>query len=79
VLCWLGELSMHRLWALEFLQMLAEEAPRYKKPDQVEHYWTPLRDELLPGADVNLIVEAALEAHVEAVYESNWFTRLWIV
>jgi hypothetical protein len=59
--------------------VLAEEAPRYKKPDQVEHYWTFLGDELLPGADVNLVVEAALEAHVEAVYESNWFTRLWIV
>ena len=56
--------------------MLAEEAPRYIKPDQVECYWTFLDDELMPGVDVNLVVEAALEAHVEAVYKSDWFTRL---
>jgi hypothetical protein len=78
VLCWLGELSTHRLCALEFLQVLAEEAPRYKKPDQVEYYWTVLDDEQVPGVDVNLVVEAALEAHVEAVYKSDWFTRLRI-
>ena len=41
--------------------------------------WTVLNDELVPGVDVNLVVEAALEAHVEAVYKSDWFTRLWIV
>ena len=29
VLCWLGELSTHRLWALQFLHLLAEEASRY--------------------------------------------------
>jgi hypothetical protein len=79
VLCWLGELSTHRLWALEFLQVLAEEAPRYKKPDQVECYWAVLNDGLVPGVDVNMVVEAALETHVEAVYKSDWFTRLWIV
>jgi hypothetical protein len=79
VLCWLGELSTHRLWALEFLQMLAKEAPRYKNPDDVEYCWTFLNDELVPGVDVNLVVEAALEAHVEAVYKSDWFTRLWVV
>jgi hypothetical protein len=28
---------------------------------------------------VNLVVEAALEAHVEAIYESDWFTRIWVV
>ena len=79
VLCWLGELSTHRLWALKFLQVLAEDAPRYKKPDQVECYWTFLDDELVPGVDVNLVVDAALEAHVEAAYKSDWFTRLWVV
>jgi hypothetical protein len=79
VLCWLGELLMHRLWALEFLQVLAEEAPRYIEPDQVECFWTFLGDKLVPGANVNLVVEAALEAHVEAIYECDWFTRLWVV
>jgi hypothetical protein len=79
VFCWLGRLSAHRLRALEFLQVLAEEAPRYKEPDQVEFYWTIIDDELVPGVDVNLVVEAALKAHVEVVYESDWFTRLLIV
>ena len=27
----------------------------------------------------NLVIEAALEAHVETIYESDWFTRLWVV
>jgi hypothetical protein len=59
--------------------MLAEEALRYKNLDEVEYCWTFLNDELVPGVDVNLVVEAALEAHVEAVYKSDWFTWLWIV
>ena len=78
VLCWLGELSTHRLLALKFLQSLAEEAPKFLELDQGDRYWTFIDDKLLPGVDVNLVVEAALEAHVEAVYESAWFTRLWI-
>jgi len=79
VLCWLGELSTQRLSALEFLQVLAEEALRYIKPDQIGFYWTFLGDTLLPGVDVNLVIQAGLEAHVEALYDSDWFTRLWIV
>ncbi len=79
VLCWLGELSVHRLWAMEFLQVLAEEAPRFKKQDEVDFMWTFLGDELLPSIDVSLVIEAALEAHVETIYESDWFTRLWVV
>jgi hypothetical protein len=79
VLCWLGELSIHRLWAMEFLQVLAEESPRYKKKDKVDFVWTFLGDELLPSTDVSLVIEAALEAHVETIYESDWFTRLWVV
>ena len=79
VLCWLGELSLLRLRALKFLQSLAEEAPKYLKPEPLECYWTVLNDELVPGVDVNFVMEAALEAHVEAIYENDWFTRLWIV
>lgn len=79
VLCWLGELSTHRLWALKYFQGLADDAPRYLKPDQVAHMWIILEDELLPGVDVNPVVEDATEAHVEAIYTSDWFTRLWVV
>ncbi|CAO2648034.1 Nn.00g089560.m01.CDS01 [Neocucurbitaria sp. VM-36] len=82
VLCWLGQLSTHRLWALKFLQKLAEDAPEYSKLEKdVGAYWTVTSVDylLLPGVDENLIVAAAVEAHVEAIYESDWFTRLWIV
>ena len=45
----------------------------------MKYLWTFLNDEPVPGVDVNLVVEAALEAHVEVVYKSDWFTRLWVV
>ena len=79
VLCWLGKLTTHRLWALRFLQTLAEDSSKYIKPDRLEYQWTLalLNDELLPDVDVDGIVAAASEAHVEAVYQSDWFTRLW--
>ncbi|KAF1842115.1 uncharacterized protein K460DRAFT_409538 [Cucurbitaria berberidis CBS 394.84] len=80
-LCWIGQLSTHRLWALKFLQKLADEAPQYSTLCEVGPFWTVTAygDILQPGVDVDLVVEAALQAHVEAIYESDWFTRLWIV
>ena len=80
VLCWLGQLSTHRLWALRFLQKLSEEARLYAKlNDVVGAFWTvTINDDiLLPDADINLVIESAVEAHVESVYQSDWFTRLW--
>ncbi|KAF4626232.1 hypothetical protein G7Y89_g11928 [Cudoniella acicularis] len=34
---------------------------------------------MVPDVDVNLVVETALKADVEAVYKSDWFTQLWVV
>lgn len=79
VLCWLGQLSTHRLWAMKFLQKLAEDAPEYTKQEDIGPFWTVTSTDhlLLPNVDASLIVDTALEAHVEAIYESDWFTRLW--
>ena len=78
VLCWLGELSTHRLWALQFLHLLAEEASRYLEQPENAH-WAITGDELKPGLGANRVIQDAVNAHVESVYESDWFTRLWIV
>lgn len=39
VLCWLGELSTHRLCGLQFLHLLAEEASRYLEQPELGHHW----------------------------------------
>jgi hypothetical protein len=81
VLCWFGELSTHRLWALKYLQELAEEAGKYidLQTDDLEHFWTNTGDISKHGQDTSQVLQNAKAAHGEAIYESEWFERLCIV
>ncbi|KAH8732095.1 heterokaryon incompatibility protein-domain-containing protein [Phaeosphaeriaceae sp. PMI808] len=79
VLCWLGGASEHCVTATTYLQQLADRHSMYIQEDAVEHIWAITWDNLVAGVDVDAVVQSAIAAHVECVYDSPWFTRLWIV
>jgi Heterokaryon incompatibility protein (HET) len=81
VLVWLGPLSLHSLWSMEYLEVLASESERFGIPGPAgtDRVW--IGDPQLTGGEEDgvTILESAMLAHVEALYERAWFTRLWIV
>ncbi|KAL6711143.1 hypothetical protein ACN47E_005674 [Coniothyrium glycines] len=81
VLCWFGELSMQRLWALKYLERLAEAAESYidLSVEHIPFIWSCVPDRKREGVDFRPLLEDAKAAHVEAVYQHEWFTRTWIV
>lgn len=79
VLCWLGELSAQRQVAMLFLQNLAKEASRYITLEARVEFWTIAWDHPVNGADVSSVIQSAVEAHAESIYDSDCFTRMWIV
>jgi Heterokaryon incompatibility protein (HET) len=81
VLIWLGPLSLHTLWSMEYLQVLAGESDRFgiSRPKGKSRVWVTgpqLAGGQKDGVD---ILESAMLAHAETLYERLWFTRLWIV
>jgi hypothetical protein len=81
VMIWLGPLSLHTLWSMEYLQVLAQECDRFgiKRPKGQFPIWLT-GPQLAHGQEDGIdILESAMLAHVEAIYERSWFTRLWIV
>lgn len=79
VLCWLGDLTVHRRSALEYFQALSNEKANYFSTDEVEHLWTSVWSD--PTSETKAIpaIKAASDAHVEAIYQSDWFNRMWIL
>jgi hypothetical protein len=78
VLCWLGEPTAHRISALKLLQSLSDKVEHYIDMDPTSWAWTWTWDGPVDGIDVASVVASASEAHIEALYDSPWFTRLWI-
>lgn len=78
VICWLGEASAHKTSALEFLRSIASRADTYIRLDRIGFLWSVVGDQLMPGVDTTATLTSASAAHIEAIYDSPWFTRLWI-
>jgi hypothetical protein len=81
VLVYLGSLSLHSLWALEYLECLAEESSRFGIDPPTGDFRVWLGSPRLEGHEGNAvtILEASVLAHVEAFYDRPWFSRLWVV
>jgi heterokaryon incompatibility protein (HET) len=81
VLVWLGPLSLHTLWSMEYLLVLAEESDRFgiSKPTGPARIWPNTPHLEGSQGDAPRILESAMLAHVESIYDRAWFTRLWIV
>jgi hypothetical protein len=81
VLIWLGPLSLHTLWSVEYLLVLAEESDRFgiARPTGPARIWLNMPHLAGGQEDAARILESALLAHVESIYEKAWFTRVWII
>jgi hypothetical protein len=81
VIVYLGSLSLHSLWALEYLEILAEESSRFGIDPPTGDFRVWLGNPRLEGheEDAVRILEASALARVEALYDRPWFSRLWVV
>lgn len=81
VLIWLGEGAEDEIGlAMDFMETLAK-SHGYKSVcvSRDMHYWASSLS-LKPYVDnVGAILQSATECRVHAIYEREWFTRLWVV
>lgn len=76
VLVWLGSLSLHTLWSLEYLEVLAQERDHFRNPNSTDWIQDPTLEKEEDGLN---ILESAVIVKVEALYDRPWFTRLWSI
>ncbi|KAH7398652.1 heterokaryon incompatibility protein-domain-containing protein [Phaeosphaeria sp. MPI-PUGE-AT-0046c] len=78
VICWLGNATVHGTLAMDFLQNIARKADEYIEFEAPGHLWSVVGEQVVHSGETAATLASALEAHVEAIYDSSWFTRLWI-
>lgn len=78
VICWLGDASIYTTLAVHFLRNLASEADQFIDLTNIGHLWPVTGETEVHNGNTAATVASALEAHIEAIYDSPWFTRLWI-